>query len=175
MASANLLLTQQIVNRFQEKISGLPIPQDGGMGPLTAQGVANTIEWVADGGGLFTSISSAMRGRASGISSIIGTGSSVNATAIMQQLGNINQVLTQVANELDLPAASAAPKPLVSAGGGSVTINPNTLNTVVKPPSPEGALTSLAKRLGLSTTQAVLFMGILGGVGFLAVKRMRER
>ncbi len=177
MASSNLALAQAAVNRFSDKVSfGGPIPVDGGMGTSTLRAITEVISWIGDGGGLFDSISPAMRGGALGIAGIIGSGSSANATAVMQQLANITAVLTQTANELGLPAVVAPPKP---SGGGAIVVNPNTGNAVLPgtgvPPATGSVLDSFGKRLGLTTTQTVLFLGILGGVGFLAVKRMRER
>ncbi len=181
MASAGLAQLQATTNRFASKVGFAPIPVDGGMGILTQRAVSDTLKWVADGGNFFDSISSAMRGAALGLSSIVGTGitamTSSGATAIMQQLTNINDTLTRTANELGLPAAAGsapAPKPAAS-GSGPIVVNPVTGNAQLpnasKPAT--GALAAIGGRLGLTTVQTVLFLGILGGVGVLAVKRMR--
>ncbi len=183
MASASLAQLQATTNRFASKVGFAPIPVDGGMGILTQRAVSDTLKWVADGGNFFDSISSAMRGAALGLSSIVGTGitamTSSGATAIMQQLTNINDTLTRTANELGLPAAAGsapAPKPpIVGSGSGPIVVNPVTGNAQLPGTSKpsNSALASIGGRLGLTTVQTVLFLGILGGVGFLAVKRMR--
>ncbi len=178
MASSNLALVQAAANRFSDKVSfGGPIKPDGGMGAATLLAIPTVIEWIADGGGLFDSISSAMRGGAAGILDIIGKPGAANATAIMQQLANIQQILTTTANELGLPAVIAPAASSSGGGGGSVIINnPVTGNAQVLPnasAASSGLLAQIGKPLGLTTVQTVLFLTMIGGVGFLAVKRMR--
>ena len=186
MASSNLMALQATVNRLADKVGYSLIPVDGGMGAMTQKAVAAALAWVGDGGSFFSSVTNPVTvGAARGLSANIGTGitalTSTAASRIMANLVLINNTLTSAANELNLPSAAqpSAPPPRPASPSGFATTSPTTLNTTLTPPPPPpgkgGVLARIGKPLGLSSTQTVLFLAMLGGVGFLAVRRMRAR
>lgn len=184
MASANLIALQKTLNRFSGKAGFTPIVPDGGMGILTASATNKAIGFVASGGGVFDfGLSDSSKSAASsiqdGIAGAVLQSESALETFIMQQNVLINTVLTQAASELGLPAAvvPAAPNTLVGGGGGPLT----SLDLGAKAGAAPGAggqgsvIDTIGAKLGLSSTQTLLFLAMLGGVGFLAVKRMQTK
>ena len=180
MGSTNLAALQATTNRFAAFAGFSPIAADGGMGPQTINAVSKALSFVGNFGianalvGAVTGIggpSEGTKGVALGFADMLKSGDP--ATTIMQRNVDMNLVLTTAAAEMGIKAASAPTAPIVGGGGGGgIFVNPNTGNAQLPtPPATQGFIAGLALKLGMSTTQVVLFMAMAGGIGVIAYKR----
>lgn len=188
MASSNLMALQATTNRLASTASFAPICADGGMGNATESAVTKALEFVGNNGALpfvgsmlgTASVSEGTKGVALGFSDMLkqaGTGLPAQ-TVIMQRNQDINLVLGAAADELGLgPSFSSNCVGNTSGGGGGgVFVSSSGGAPVVgPPPGSSDMLGDIARKLGLTKMQATLFLGMMGGVGFLVYKRMKKK